>query len=92
MSRDHKKKMKKNQSNRNTNVELLENDGIQSPGSLSIAKEEKRDENKAGILHSSGSAGEGFEIRMSALRAIKEGEELFFDYGHLYSPADGWAV
>jgi hypothetical protein len=84
--------MKKNQSNSKANVEFLENDGIKSPGSLSIAKEEKRDENKTGILYSSRSAGEGFEIRMSSLRAIKEGEELRFDYGHLYSPADGWAV
>jgi SET domain-containing protein len=92
VSRDHRNKMKKNQSNSKANVEFLENDGIKSPGSLSIAKEEKRDENKTGILYSSRSAGEGFEIRMSSLRAIKEGEELCFDYGHLYSPADGWAV
>ena len=34
--------------------------------------------------------GESFQIRMTALTPISEGDELCFDYGPLYTPAEGW--
>jgi hypothetical protein len=91
MARDSRYEGKRNQNSPKTHVDLKENHGIESPKSLTLVQENSR-VRKDGILYSSNSPGEGFQIRMSALRTILEGEELRFDYGPLYSPAAGWAM
>jgi SET domain-containing protein len=91
-ARDYRNRSKKNQNNHKTHVNTKENDETESLESLALVKEESSSENKADFLYSSKSPREGFEIRMSALRRILEGEELCFDYGPLYSPAAGWAM
>jgi SET domain-containing protein len=91
-ARDYRSKGKKNQNNFKLHVNTKENDETESLECLALVKEESSRKKKADLLYSLNSPREGFEIRMSALRRILEGEELCFDYGPLYSPAAGWAM
>jgi SET domain-containing protein len=91
-ARDYRSKGKKNQNNFKLHVNTKENDETESLESLALVKEESSRKKKADLLYSLNSPRKGFEIRMSALRRILEGEELCFDYGPLYSPAAGWAM
>ena len=76
-------------------LEMEENHGTEKPRSVATEKKEnseKKNTWKSKSKSKSKSKQRQFEIRMTALRDIKKGEEMCFDYGPLYSPSAGWAL